>query len=213
MSADYISNVLIPDLLDIILFFVTLFIAIRAFSVNARISNPRLLILGLAMSILALSALADFTSSNVTIITFNTDWFLYIGQAVSLLFILLSLSSNKDTYFQGLIRWQIIASVLLVALLLLSPALPPITNVILQTTLRATRCILCFGIFYFYISAFLKKQTRFSLLMGTGFLLLGFGYLIIAYEYYTPYTQIFDNIGDVVRLIGLTALLAAVLAG
>lgn len=213
MPTNFVSTVLIPNLLDTILFLVTLFISIRAFTVNAQVSNPRLLALGIAMGIIALSALADLISSNFTAITLTTNWFLYIGQATSLLFILLSLSSNKDSYLQGLIRWQIIISVLLIALLLLSPALPPITNITLKTILRGSRSLLCFGIFYFYISAYLKKQTRFSLLMGLGFLLLGFGYLIIAQELYTANVQLFDNIGDIVRLGGLFSLLIAVLAG
>ena len=165
------------------------------------------------MSIISLTAAADFASSNIPSITLNTDWFLYIGQAISLLFILLSLVRSSDEYLQGLTIWHLGASGLLLALLLLSPTLPGFPNTAIRAILSSSRCILCFGIFFCYVSAFMKKETRFGLLMSLSFLLLALGYLMIAQQYFTVSQQLFDNAGDIIRLLGLGTLLAAVLAG
>ncbi len=70
---------LITNILAITLFLVTLFVSLRSFYMYAQTSNLRLFILGLAMAIISLTAIADFTSSNVTRFPLNTDWFLYFG--------------------------------------------------------------------------------------------------------------------------------------
>src|SRR5437899_1062779 len=117
---------LIPNLLDVSLCLVALFIAMRSFDIYSRFRQFRLFILGLSMALVSLSAAADFTASYVKVIPLHTDWFLYIGQAVGFLFILLSLVGNSDNYLRGLMRLNILAFVLLLSLLLLSPILPDI---------------------------------------------------------------------------------------
>jgi hypothetical protein len=162
------------------------------------------------MGMLALTAAADFFSSNVENITLNTDWFLYIGQAVSLLFILLSFFSNTDKYFQMLMRLHILVSALLLGLLLFSPTLPAFPQTVIQPLLSGSRGLLCLGIFSFYTSAFMSKRARFSLLMGISFLLLAFGYLVIIQKYFSPDSALFDSAGDIIRMFGMFVLLFAV---
>ena len=204
---------LIPNIVAIFLFLVALFVSLRSFYVYAATRNPRLFILGLSMAIISLTAAADFASSNITSITLNTDWFLYIGQAVSLLFIFLSFLRNSEEYFQSLMRVHIIASVVLIALLLLAPTLPAFPDTALKAVLSGSRCVISFGIFYCYASAFMTKQTRFGLLMTISFALIGFGYLMIVQQYFVAGPQIFDNVGDILRIFGFLALLIAILAG
>jgi hypothetical protein len=206
LSISLLQANLVQNLLAVVLCFVTLFVAVRAIHIYTQTYSPRLFILGVSMSMLALTAAADFYSSNVENITLNTDWFLFIGQSVSLLFILLSFFNNTDKYFQVLMRLQILVSVLLLGLLLLSPTLPDFPAGI-QPLLSGSRGLFCFGIFAFYMSAFTKKQTRFSLLMSISFLLLAFGYLIIANKYFVPDAALFDNAGDITRMSGLIVLL------
>jgi len=213
MSTSFTGANLIPNLLAILLFLASLVISSRAFYVYVQVRNARLFILGAAMGIIALTALADFISGSVTTITLNTDWFLYIGQAASFLFILLSLANNDDDYLQRLMRAQVLISALLIGLMLLSPTLPSFSNVLLKTILSGSRCVICFGIFYFYASAFMKKHTRFSLLMSISFVLLAFGYLMIVQQYFIASGSFFDNEGDIIRMIGLVTLLAAVFKG
>src|SRR5579883_2745365 len=116
LSPSLLQANLVQNLLAVVLCLITLFVAIRSFYIYAQTHSPRLFILGLSMGILALTAAADFYSSNAANITLNTDWFLYIGQAVSLLFILLSFLGNTDGYFQLLMRLQVLATALLIGL-------------------------------------------------------------------------------------------------
>jgi hypothetical protein len=204
---------LIPNLLALFLFCIALFISMRSFHIYTQTHAPRLFALGLSMGTIALTALADFVSSNITGVTLNTDWFLYIGQALSLLFILLSLFNNTDEYFQRLMRTHVLIAALLIGLLLLSPTLPAFSNTALKTILSGSRSILCFGIFYAYVSAYMRKQTQFSLLMSVSFALLAFGYLMIIQQYFIASGTLFDNLGDILRMIGLLTLLVAVLGG
>lgn len=204
---------MIPIVLSIVLGIITAFIAGRSFYLYARIRSPRLFVLGLAMAIIALTGLADLASSLITSVTLHTDWFLYIGQGVSFLFIFLSLLNSEEGYQQGLMRWHIIMSVLALLLLFTAPFLPNFPNTTVQIALSSTRCILCFPIFFSYIAAFMSKQTRFSLLMAVAFLLLSFGYLIIILQYVVTPSASFDNLGDVIRMVGLIALFAAVIKG
>jgi hypothetical protein len=213
MSTLFAGANLIPNLIALLLTSIGLFVTIRAFYIFANVQNPRIFILGVSMGVISLTAIADFISSNFTNIQLNTDWFLYLGQAISLLFIFLSLIKNDSGYFRRLMSLHILVSALLLGLLLLSPTLPPFPNTLVRAILSGSRSILCLSIFYFYISAFLKKQTRFSLLMGIAFALLGFGYLVIVQQYFVPNGASLDNVGDIIRMTGLITLLVAVLRG
>ena len=209
------STAFIPNLVAILLFLVALFVSIRAFYIYTKARSPRLFVLGMSMAVIALTAAADFTSSNVTSITLNTDWFLYIGQAVSLLFIFLSLLRSSVGYLRGLMVWHVCASALLIGLLLLSPALPNFPNTAIRAVFSGSRFVFCFGILFCYVEAFQKKATRFSFLMGMSFLLLAFGYVMIFQQYFFSSSNAlhFDNIGDIIRVFGLITLFVAVLAG
>lgn len=213
MSTSFTGANLIPNLLAILLFVASMVISSRALYVYVQVRNARLFILGVAMGIIALTALADFISGSVTAIALNTDWFLYTGQAASFLFIFLSLASNNDDYLQRLMRVQVLISVVLIGVMLLSPTLPAFSNILLKTILSGSRCVICFGIFYFYASAFMKKHTRFSLLMSVSFVLLAFGYLMIVQQYFIAGGSFFDNEGDIIRMVGLITLLIAVFRG
>jgi hypothetical protein len=209
----FVISSMIPIALSIVLSIITSFIAGRSLYLYTRLRSPRLFVLGLAMAIIALTGVADLTSSLVTTITLHTDWFLYIGQAVSFLFIFLSLLNSEESYQKGLMRGHIIISLLALVLLFTAPFLPDFPNIAVQVSLSSIRCILSFAIFFSYTAAFMSKQTRFSLLMATAFFLLSFGYLIIILQYVVTLSVAFDNLGDIVRMVGLIALLAAVITG
>ncbi len=213
MSTMFTGANLIPDLLAILLFLAAMLISSRALYVYFQVRNPRLFILGVAMGIVALTALADLTSTVITSVTLNTDWFLYIGQSASFLFILLSLVRSDDEYLQRIMRVQVLISALLIGLMLLSPTLPAFSNVLVKSILSGSRCVICFGIFYFYATAFMKKHTRFSFLMSTSFALLAFGYLMIVQQYFIASGTLFDNEGDILRMVGLVILLIAIFRG
>jgi hypothetical protein len=210
LSISLLQANLVQNLLAVVLCVVTLFVSVRALYIYTQTHSPRLFVLGVSMGIIALTAAADFYSSNVENITLNTDWFLFIGQSVSLLIILLSFFSNTDKYFQVLMRLQLLASALLLGLLLFSPTLPEFPQTFILPLLSGSRGAICFGIFIFYISAFMEKQTRFSLLMSISFVLLAFGYVVILEKYFSPDAALFDSTGDIIRMCGLFVLLSAV---
>src|SRR2546426_11896420 len=146
-------NTLLPHLLDVSLCLVALFIAVRSFDIYARFHQYRVFILGLSMVLVSISAAADFISSYVTAITLQTDWFLYIGQSVGFLFILLSLVRSSDNYLHGLLRLNILAFALLLIPLLMSPVLPDFDNVT-RTALGFARFITCILILFAYFAAY-----------------------------------------------------------
>jgi hypothetical protein len=203
---------LIPNLIDVSLCLVALFISVRSFDVYAQFRQLRLFILGLSMVLVSLSAAADFTASYVRVITLNTDWFLYIGQAVGFLFILLSLLRNSESYLRALMRLNIAAFPLLLLLLFLSPVLPAIPTIEVRALLDGSRCFICFMIFFAYFAAFTSKPARFSLLMSASFFLLSTGYLMTLEHSFAPSISqyLFNDLGDITGVIGLVALVTAV---
>lgn len=206
---------LIANTLSITLFLVALFIAIRAFFLYFQTRSRRVFILALSMGVISLTAAAGFLGDNVTTISLNVDWFNYIGQTISFIFILLSLVSSSDDYLRGLMRWHIVISVLLLSLFLLAPVLPPEfpDPVLTKTFLSGSRGIICAVIFFYYFSAFISKETRFSLLMSVAFLLFSIGYLMILPKYSISGLDLVDQLGDTTRICGLVVLFINVLRG
>ena len=203
----------VPNLLSLTLFFVSLFIALRALYLYTRSRSRRIFILSLSMGVISLTAVAGFAGDNVTSISLNVDWFNYIGQTVSYIFILLSFFKDSDAYLRNLMRWHVAASALLLVLMLLAPVLPPEfpDPAVTKSILSGSRGLICFIIFYYYALAFMEKETRFSLLMGAAFLMLCFGYSIIIPKYIQP-NDALDRGGDLIRIAGLITLLLAVLS-
>jgi len=202
----------VPNVLSLTLFFVSLFISLRALYLYTQGRNRRIFILSISMGVIALTAIAGFVGDNVTSISLNVDWFNYIGQTVSFIFILLSFISGSEAYLHNLMRWQIAVSLLLLGLMLLSPVLPPEfpAPTFTKTLLSGSRGLICHIIFYYYVCSFMKMETRFSFLMGVAFLALSFGYLIILPKYFTPNDGL-DRTGDIMRVCGLIILFFAVL--
>jgi hypothetical protein len=161
--------------------------------------------------LVSLSAAADFISGYVTVISLQTDWFLYIGQVVGFLFILLSLLQSSDVYLRGLMRLNIAVFVFLLLILLLSPVLPPM-NITIRTILGFSRLIICTLILVAYFSTYMNKPTRFSLLMSISFFFFTVNYLMSLQQYFvSPVSQfIFRDQGDISGVIGLVVLVAAV---
>jgi hypothetical protein len=205
----------IANTLSLTLFVVALFISLRAFYLYLQARSRRLFILGLSMGIISLTAAAGFLGDNVTSINLNVDWFNYIGQTCSFLFILLSLFNNSEEYLRGLMRWQVVVSIMLLFLFLLAPVLPAEfpDPAVTKSILSGSRGLMCLVIFFSYFSAFMTKETRFSLLMSFAFLFLSTGYLMIIPKYSILNLDLVDQLGDLTRICGLITLLVSVLTG
>lgn len=202
---------LIHNLLDVSLCLVALFTAVRSFDIYAHSRQLRLSIMGLSMTLVSLSAAADFTAGYVKVIPLHTDWFLYISQMVGFLFILLSLARSSDNYLRVLMRLNILAFVLLMFLLLSSSVLPDVDNMA-RTLLGFSRFIITMMIFCVYFSTYIFRPARFTLLMSAAFFFFTMDFLITWFQYSEPsISQIhFRDAGDIAGMIGLVVLVATV---
>jgi len=198
LSADLTTNIL-----NVSLSIVFLFVSQRAFYLYRQLRNARLCILGLAMGMIALTAMMDFASSLVTTLHLHIGWFLYIGQAVSYLFVLLNIVVSSERNLRLLLRWHCLFSVLLLVLLVCSPLLPDFPNVGVKMLLSGSRCLICFVICFYYIGLFVSKGTRFSMLMVAAFMLLSFGYVMVLPKYVLPGQELLDQVGDMARILGV----------
>jgi len=163
------------------------------------------------MALVSLSAAADFTSSYITAISLHTEWFLYIGQTLGFLFILLSLMQSSDKYLLGLMRLNIATFALLLILLLLSPVLPKM-DIVTQTVLNLTRFIVCLLIFFVYFTANMSKPTRFSIFMSISFFFFTADYLMTVEKNFTPILNqyLVVALADVAGVMALVLLVGAV---
>jgi hypothetical protein len=205
------NTMLLPNLLDVSFCLVALFIAVRSFDIYASLRQSRLFILGLSMLLVSLSTAADFTASYVKVVPLHTDWFLYIGQTVGFLFILLSLVRGSDGYLRGLMNLNILAFAFLLIPLLLSAVLPTIDPTT-RTVLGTARLFTCLFILIAYFSAYTNKPTSFSFLMSSAFFFFTIDYLINFTEYLVsdPSQYLFRDAGDITGVIGLVMLVVAV---
>ena len=204
---------LLPNLLNILLVVVFLSISLRAFFLYRKLRSPRLFILGLAMGVIACTAVADFSSGIVTNIALNTDWFLFLGQTMSFAFIFLSLLRSSGRFLHHLILWQIIGTSLVFFLLILAPILPDFPNTAIKVLLSGSRAVSCLLIFGYYDAAFMSKKTRFSLLMSIAFALLSIGYFLVLPKYLFGHQEVLDQLGDAIRMVSIIVLLVAYARG
>ncbi len=203
----------ITDILLIIQAMITLFISLRAFSLYARTRDNMLFSLGLSMGVIALGGFVGLVSDIFLNGAFNTFWFRYIGQTVSYLFIFLSTLRGSERYRRGLKSWHVFATGLLMVLLLLTPVIPTHPDATVQTVLSGSRAVVCFVIFWRYVSIFFTKETRFSFLMGFAFFWITWGIVIYSLKFTMPNPLLLDYVGDSVRIAGLGILLAAFFLG
>ena len=209
MSANTFANIRATAVVII-----TLFIMLRAFQVYFQTRSTRLFILAVTMIMIALTTTADTIGDNIAF-RLNSYWFNYFGQTTNYAFFFLSLVSSSEKYLRNLARWQIALSALLLILLLVGHDLPssfPSLGV-LRAIFSSGRAIPCFLICFYYIAAFMKKETRFSLLMGVGFVIIGSAYYLIFPRYINPPSYTLQIMGDFIRIFGFSTLLVALLWG
>jgi len=204
----------IHNFLEVILIIVSSLIATRAFLLYVQIRGERIFIIGLAISIIALTSLVGLISDNSLFsIHYNVNWFKYTGQTTSFFFIFLSTIRSTDHYLRRVMHGHIAATSLLLLLLLLSPILPGFPDPITEAIFSGSRAVICFITFYCYVSLFVGKETRYTFLMGLAFLLMAFGYILLLPHLFIPQINSLGNTGNFVRSIGLGSLLIAMLRG
>ncbi len=206
------------EITDLIIGFqaiITLLISLRAFNLYSKTRSDTLFIVGLAMAVIGIGGIAGIMGDYViTSKAFNTFWFRYIGQIVSYLFIFFISLPGAERHMRTLKWLNIVATAGLLALLVLTPVLPPISSVALTEILSGARGVVCLAIFFnYYFVMYGKKGTRFAFLMCAAFLLIatGIGIYTIKFSAHNPLP--YDYAGDGTRALGLLLMLAAFFAG
>jgi len=206
------------EITDLIIGFqavITLLISLRAFYLYSKTRSDTLFIVGLSMAVIGIGGIAGVIGDYlITSQAFNTFWFRYIGQIVSYLFIFF-ISLPRAERHMRLLKWfNIIASLALFAMLVLTPVLPPIPGVTLTEVLSGARGVVCLAIcFNYYFVMYGKKGTRFAFLMCAAFLLIATGIGVYTIKFSTPNPLPYDYAGDSTRALGLVLMLAAFFAG
>lgn len=206
------------EITDLIIGFqaaITLLISLRAFYLFFKTRSDTLFIVGLAMAVIGIGGIAGLVGDYViTSSAFNTFWFRYIGQIVSYLFIFFISLPGADHHARALKWGNIVASAGMVALLALTPLLPPLPGTTLTEILSGARGVVCLAIcFNYYFVIYSMKGTRFSFLMCAAFLLIatGIGMYTIKFSVANPLP--YDYAGDGTRAVGLVLMLAAFFVG
>ncbi|HEY4382859.1 MAG TPA: hypothetical protein VGN34_00075, partial [Ktedonobacteraceae bacterium] len=145
---------LISNGLNVCLALSFFFFALRVLYLYIHVRSSRLFLFGFSMLVISFTAVADFVSSFLPFL--HTDWFLFIGQTVSLLFVLFSLLRVFDHHLARLMRVQLFVSALLLLLLAFSPFLP-VSSPPWLSCFSAARSAICFAIFFYYLSIFFHK--------------------------------------------------------
>ena len=193
-----------------------LLVALRAFYLYARSRNEDLAVVGIAMITIAVASVSGLVADNFFARSysifgsrFNILWFQYGAQTISYCFLFLSTLQGSGNYLNRLLRWHLLVTVLLILLLLLTPVIPSFSGPIPQALLSNSRSLICFIIFFRYVTIFFMKSTRFSFLMALAFMLLAFGIVVITAQFFPNGPMIFIYVGYAMRISGLVSLLLA----
>jgi hypothetical protein len=206
------------EMTDLIIGFqalITLLISLRAFNLFSKTRSDTLFIVGLTMAVIGLGGITGIIGDYlITSQAFNTFWFRYIGQIVSYLFIFFISLPRAERHMRALKWLNIVATACLLALLVLTPILPPIPGAALTEVFSGARGVVCLAIcFNYYFVMWSKKATRFSFLMCTAFLLIATGIGVYTIKFSVANPLPYDYAGDGTRAVGLVLMLAAFFVG
>ena len=169
----------IANLMSIPIGMVCLYISLRAFYIYNLSRSDMVYVLGLSMASIAVGTfLGTVGDAHVAGNTLNMDWSRAYGACCGGLFIFLSSFMSSHQQMQQLKRWQLLAIVLFVIVVLLTPLYPPTKSPPIAFCLNACRMVIYTSAFIRYFYLYLSKGTRFSLIMWISFLTLITGYAL-----------------------------------
>jgi hypothetical protein len=169
----------IANLMSIPIGIVCLFISLRAFYIYNLSRSDMVYVLGLSMACIAAGTfLGTVGDAHIAGNTLNTDWGRAYGACCGGLFIFLSSLPDSHKQMQQLKRWQVLAVVIFVVVVLLTPLYPPTKSPPIAFFLNACRMVIYTCAFIRYFFLYLSKGTRFSLIMWLAFLILLVGYAL-----------------------------------
>jgi hypothetical protein len=204
----------IANLMTVPIGTVCLFISLRAFYIYNLSRSDMVYVLGLSMAFIAtgvfLGAVGD---AHIAGNTLNTDWDRAFGSCCGGLFIFLSSLVTSHKQMQQLKRWQVLAVVAFIIVILLTPLYPPTKSPPIAFSLNAGRIIIYTCAFTRYFTLYLAKGTRFSLLMWISFLILVTGFALNIPGIFQNGLALITIIAAIVRITGYLAILVAYSVG
>jgi hypothetical protein len=192
---------------------VTLGVSIRAFYMYYITQSQRLFTVGLAMAIVAMGIVCSVLNGSPLIGSINVQWAWYFATLVGFFFLFASSLMKTEEQFTLLKRWEIIAAVVIIALIALTPVLPPFSNPTILLILDVLRATVCTLGFVRYLMLYTSKGTRFSLLMCLTFLFVGVSYVILMPQLLSNQWSDLSSVSTSVRIVGDIILFAAFLIG
>jgi hypothetical protein len=182
---------------------ITFLISLHAFYLYSKTRNDLLFILGMSMSTISFVGVVGLIGDNYFASSFSTKWFRYTAQVVSYTFIFLCSVRGSVNYLRRVKQWQLLFMAPLLVMLFLTPLVPQLSNPMIEASVSFLRSVICFIIFLNYATLFMKKETRFSFLMGLAFLLISFGIAITTPWYFEKAIVLYLYVGDGMRTLGL----------
>jgi hypothetical protein len=198
----------VANLMSIPIAVVCLSISIRAFYIYNLSRSDLLFVLGLAMASIAVGTFTGtIGDAHIGGNHFATDWTRSFGACSGGLFIFLSSLMKSHEQMLQLRRWQIIATVLFVIVIILTPLFPPVPGPSASFALNACRMIIYTCAFVRYAILYASKGTRFSLILGIGFCVLVIGYSLNIPGIFSTEFAFLTIIAATVRIVAYFTLL------
>lgn len=185
-------------------------ISIYVFYKYSLTLSDALFSLGLSMGTIAIAIFCGYLNVvHLGTTTLNVGGIWYAGTSIALCFMFLNSIVASNEQLRLLKSWQIIATILFLVLLLLSPTFPPFPNALTPALLNLARPFFCGLAFCRYVMLYISKETRFTLALSIAFLLLGVGFAMITPQLLDPSLVLVTAIGALLRILGYSTLVFA----
>jgi hypothetical protein len=189
---------------------ICLFISIRAFYIYNLSRSDMIFVLGMAMAVISTGTAFGLVGElHLGGNTLSTDWARSCGAYCGGMFIFLSSLVQSHEQMRQLKRWQIIATIFFVIVVLFTPLYPPIRSPLLSFTLNGIRMLIYSFAFVRYTLLYLSKSTRFSLIMSISFLVLIIGYALNIPGIFQAQLAAFTILAATIRISAYISLLVA----
>ncbi len=194
----------------LVLSILALIIAVFAFYKYSLTLSDSLFSLGLSMGTISIAIFCGYLNVvHLGDVTLNVGWIWYAGTSSALCFMFLNSMVASSEQLRLLKSWQIVATILFLVLLLLSPTFPLFPNALTPALLNLARPFFCTLAFCRYAMLYISKETRFCLVMSFAFLSLGVGFALITPQLLDPSLVVVTVVGACLRILGYSTLLFA----
>lgn len=202
----------VANTMFLLLGIVCVILATRAFYVYWLSQSDPLFIIGMAMATIALAIFCGYVK-DIHLVSANTKWAWYAGTTSGALFLVLNAGVRSTEQFRTLKNWQWVATALFLLVVICTPFLPAFANPFIPAFMNIFRSLIYIWGFARYILLYSAKRTRFTLLMGIGFLAIGAGFGTLTPQIFQPSLAVLVIVASSLRIVGYSTLLAAYSVG